>query len=80
MARSDYEIKPIKARHFTSPLCTETDHRCYPQLLRQVADWMDKHAMEDPEIEDLVFKTQFTGDDADTYYEAATLYYREKEF
>lgn len=72
---NNYELKAVKAHHFTGPLSEiGNDFRTVPDLLRSVADWMDANNIQDPEAEALMLKCSFE-DNGDDFHETITLYY-----
>lgn len=73
------KLKPVQAQNFTGEVAEEFEnsYRTVPDLLRDIAKWMDENQIDDTEFSDLVFHLEFMQQDADpdTHYYTAVLYH-----
>lgn len=81
MGVTNYELRKTKAQYFTGPFSEfDIGFKTTPELLRAVADYIDEHDIQDPELYDIVLNTEFTGRTNDyfgddPYRQSVTLYY-----
>lgn len=81
MTVTNYELRKTRAQYFGGPSGgSDNNFRTIPEVLRAVADWIEENNIQDPEIYDLLVRTEFSGQSNDYYGEdpyrqVVTLYY-----
>ena len=74
---TNWALIPFRAQAFSGPTSTqENRYMTVAAILREIADWVEREGVQDPEFESLIISTRFPSRNRDDWYQMATLYYR----